>query len=205
MSGKPGNDWRPGEPNPELGRKLAIASWLVTALVYLLTGMMRRPEFHVTLPAGWSTGGLPAFHAILNLLTALVLMAALVFVKQGRIDLHRKAMTWALVLSGVFLLSYVAYHFTAAEVLFGDTNHDGILSDAERVAAGWRRPVYLTLLICHISAAALSLPFILLSYSAAASRQFDRHRRMARRVFPFWLFVAVSGPVCYWMLRPYIG
>jgi len=205
MSAGTDMQWKNGEPDLALGRKLAIASWVVTALVYLLTGIMHRPEFHITLPAGWSTGGLPAFHAILNSLTAITLVAALVLVKRGRADWHRRAMFLALGLSGVFLLSYVAYHFTTAEVRFGDLNHDGLVSDAERAAAGWRRPVYLVLLICHISAAALSLPFILLAFSAALSRQFDRHRRLARRVFPVWLFVAVSGPVCYWMLRPYAG
>jgi len=199
------NDWNRGAPDPSLGGKLAVASWLVTGLVYLLTGIMHRPEYHITLPPGWSTGGLPAFHALLNTLTALTLVTALVFVKRGRVDLHRKAMVTALALSGVFLLSYVAYHFTAAEVRFGDLDHDGVLSAAEKASAGWRRTVYLVLLGCHIAAAGLSLPFILLAFSAAVSRQYDKHRRIARRVFPVWLFVAVSGPVCYWMLRPYAG
>lgn len=205
MSGKTGNDWNIREPNLALGRKLTAASWLVTAFVYFLTGIMHRPEYHIKLPAGWSTGGLPAFHAILNMLTAITLVAALVFVKRGLIDRHRRAMILAMTLSGVFLLSYAAYHFTTAEVRFGDLNHDGVLSEAELSAAGWRRPVYLTLLISHIAAAGLSLPFILLAFSAAVSGQYDRHRRLARRVFPWWLFVAVSGPVCYWMLRPYAG
>ena len=201
-------EWRQSDsgqaPDLMLGGKLVIGSWLVTGLVYLLAGLMHRPDCHISLPSGWSFAALPAFHAVLNSLTAVTLVLALVMVKQGRVDLHRKAMILALTLSGVFLLSYVAYHFTTAEVRFGDLNHDGIVSEAEKAAAGGLRGIYLALLGLHIATAAISLPFILLAFSAAVSRQYDKHRRLARRVFPVWLFVAVTGPVCYWMLRPYL-
>ena len=57
--------------------------------------------------------------------------------------------------------------------------------------------------IDHIVAAAVSLPFILFTFIAAWTNQFDKHRKLARWVFPLWLYVAVTGPVCYWMLKPY--
>jgi putative membrane protein len=103
----------------------------------------------------------------------------------------------------LFLLSYVIYHFTTPETIFGDTNGDKILQDAEREAAGAMRGVYLVVLLSHIALAALSLPFILLTFVYGRTNQFGRHRRLAKFVFPVWLYVAVTGPVVYLLLRPY--
>jgi putative membrane protein len=89
----------------------------------------------------------------------------------------------------IFLLSYVVYHITTDPTRFGGT--------------GTIRTVYFILLITHIIAAAVSLPFILFTFIAAWTNQFDKHRKLARWVFPLWLYVAVTGPVCYWMLKPY--
>ena len=109
----------------------------------------------------------------------------------------------ALGLSVLFLLSYVAYHFTTPETIFGDMDHDGVLSAAERAAAGTSRTIYLVLLLSHISLAGLILPFILFTFIRAYTNQFERHRRMARWVFPLWLYVAITGPLVYWLLQPY--
>ena len=120
-----------------------------------------------------------------------------------RSDLHRKLIFAARGASGAFLLSYVAYHFTKPEVLFGDANHDGVLSAVEQAAVSGTRPVYLALLASHVILAAVVLPFVLTTFNRAYTRQFDRHRALAKRVFPVWLYVAVTGPICYLMLRPY--
>ncbi|NIP92397.1 MAG: DUF420 domain-containing protein, partial [Akkermansiaceae bacterium] len=103
----------------------------------------------------------------------------------------------------LFLLSYVSYHFTTPETIFGDTNGDRILQDSEKEAVGLRRPVYLVVLLSHIGLAALSLPFILMTFVYGCTNQFTKHRKLARRIFPVWLYVAVSGPVVYVLLRPY--
>jgi putative membrane protein len=86
----------------------------------------------------------------------------------------------------LFLLSYVAYHFTSTETKFTGT--------------GWVRPVYFFLLITHIVLAAVSLPFILLAYLAGWADRREVHRRLVKFVFPMWLYVAVTGPVVYLML-----
>ena len=95
------------------------------------------------------------------------------------------------------------YHFTSTEIRFGDTNFDGVVDEVEKVAAGWLRTVYLLLLITHVALAGLILPFILLTFNRAFTNQFDRHKKMARWVFPLWLYVAISGPICYLLLMPY--
>lgn len=198
-------EWLSRAPREALSKKLGIAAWIITAAVLILVGLMRRPELRIPLPDGVSLAFLPPFHASVNALAALVLIGALVAVKKGRIALHRSFILAAMGLSVLFLMSYVAYHFTAAEVLFGDANFDGKLSVAERSAVATTRPAYLVLLISHIVLAGISLPFILFTFIAGWTNRFAAHRKLARWVFPLWLYVAITGPVCYWMLRPYYG
>lgn len=197
--------WLARPANDSLARRLRWVAWGLTAVVLLLAGMMRRPEFRIALPDGWDLGFLPAVNATLNSVVSVALVVAVVAVKRGRIGLHRAAMTTALVVSVAFLLCYVAYHFTAAETLFGDADGNGVVDPAERGEVAFMRPLYLVLLGSHIVLAAVSLPFILLTFIAAWTNRFEVHRRLARRVFPVWLYVAVTGPVCYFMLRPYYG
>ena len=102
-----------------------------------------------------------------------------------------------------FLLCYVAYHFTTPETLYGDANGDGTVDAAEKAATGGMRTAYLLLLISHIVLAGVSLPFILFTFISGWTNRFAAHRRMAKWVFPVWLYVAVTGPICYWMLKPY--
>lgn len=195
--------WLSLPPREALARRLNVIAWVLTAAVLGLVGLMRRVK--IPLPDGISFDFLPPFHAGLNAAAAVVLVAALIAVLKGRIALHRGLMMTAMGLSVLFLLSYVAYHFTNHEVKFGDANHDGIVDAAELALVGARRTVYLVLLVSHIVLAAVSLPFILLTFIAAWTHRFAVHRRLARWVYPVWLYVAATGPVCYWMLRPYYG
>lgn len=161
-------------------------AWVLSSVVLGLVALMRNIP-RVPLPDGWSTKMLPPLHAGINATAAVVLVAALLAIWAGRVALHKRLIFVAMGLSVMFLLSYVAYHLTTPEV---------------RYAGEWRG-IYLLLLITHIILAAVSLPFILLTFISGLTNQFARHRRMAKWVFPVWLYVAVTGPVCYWMLRPY--
>jgi putative membrane protein len=193
--------WLSRAPREQLSKKLGVAAWILTALILGLVGLMRRVK--IPLPDGVSLSFLPPFHAAVNAAAAVVLVVALVAVLKGRIGLHRKMIMAAMGLSVLFLLSYVAYHFTSNEVKFGDVNLDGIVDESELATVGGTRVAYLLLLISHIVLAAVSLPFILFTFIAGWTNRFAAHRRLARWVFPVWLYVAVTGPVCYWMLRPY--
>lgn len=180
-------DWLSRPANESLWKKLRVVAWVVSAVVLFLVAAMQR--IRLELPAGWDTSVLPPFHAGVNALGALVLVAALVFIKQGRVGLHRAAMMLAMVLSVLFLLSYVAYHITN--------------DPTEYAGGGLARTFYFILLITHIISAAVSFPFILFTFIAAWTNRFEAHRRLARWVFPLWLYVAITGPVCYLMLKPY--
>jgi putative membrane protein len=193
--------WLSRQPREELAKKLGIVAWILTAAILGLVGLMRQVK--IALPEGVSLSFLPPFHAAVNAAAAVVLVIALIAVLKGRIALHRRMILTAMVLSVLFLLSYVAYHFTSNEVKYGDLNLDGVVDADERVAAGGMRSVYLLLLASHIILAAVSLPFILFTFIAGWTNRFSAHKRLARWVFPLWLYVAVTGPVCYLMLRPY--
>jgi len=193
--------YRSREADLLLAKKLKGAVWCVTAVVFLLVGMMRRVK--IALPEGIGLDFLPPFHALLNSCAALALVMALVAIKGKRVDRHKRWIYVAMGCSLLFLLSYLTYHFTTPETHFGDSNRDGILGEDEREAVGVMRPLYLGVLLSHIALAALSLPFILMTFVYGITNQFARHRRLARRVFPVWLYVAVTGPVVYLLLRPY--
>lgn len=179
--------WLTRAPNEALSKKLGITAWILTAAVLGLVVLMRSTK--IPLPEGWSFSFLPPVHALLNSLVAVSLVGALVAVKQGKITLHRNLILLAMGLSVLFLLCYVAYHFTTPETRFPP--------------GAPLRGLYLILLISHITLAAVSLPFILFTFIAGWTNRFTAHRRLARWVFPLWLYVAVTGPVCYWMLKPY--
>jgi putative membrane protein len=180
-------EWLARPPKEALAARLKIMAWIVSGLVLLLVGVMQRVR--VPLPEGWDTSMLPPFHASVNALGAVVLVAALVFIRLGRVAWHRAAMMVAMGLSVLFLLSYVAYHLTNDPTTYPE--------------GAPLRGLYLVLLLTHIATAAVSFPFILFTFIAAWTNRFDAHRRLARWVFPLWLYVAVTGPICYLMLRPY--
>ena len=133
----------------------------------------------------------------------MLLVAALVAVKNGNYQMHKKMMMAALVLSVLFLVSYIAHHLLAGEAKFGDTNHDGILSDAETAAVGSFRTLYLLILSTHIFLAAVILPFILFTAYRALTAEFATHKKLAKITWPLWFYVAVTGPVVYWFIAPY--
>jgi len=172
--------WLSLPPKTELSHKLGIAAWLLSGVVLLLVACMR--EIKIPLPEGWSTAALPAFHAGVNSAVAVMLVISLTAIKLGKVRLHRATMVTAMLLSVLFLLSYVAYHITTEPVRYGGT--------------GTMRVIYLSLLASHIILAAASLPFILFTFIAGWTNRFTAHRKLARWVFPLWLYVAITGPVC---------
>lgn len=186
----------------ERAKKLKTLVWVLSGLVFVLVVLMRSP-YKIPLPDGVVFSFLPPFHALLNTLVAACLLGGLFFLARKNFKGHQRCMTGALILSGLFLLSYVAYHFTTVETLFGDADADGVLSDIERETVGSSRAVYLAILITHIVAAAVSFPLILMTFVHAWTNNFAKHKKLAKLVFPIWLFVAVTGPICYYMLKPF--
>lgn len=170
-----------------LRKRLNAAAWIISAVVLFLVGLMRQVKIDVP----YDLSFLPAVNATINSLTAIVLLYAFVQIRQRKIENHRKAIYLALGLSAVFLLGYVAYHFTSTETVY--------------CKEGAVRSVYYFVLITHVVLAAIIFPFVLFTFVRGFTGQYQRHKRMARWVWPIWFYVAVTGPIVYIMLRPCYG
>jgi len=142
-------------------------------------------------------------NAVINTAVAILLIAGLIAVKQKKYRLHKSIMMTAMLLSLLFLVTYIAHHLLAGEAKFGDANFDGIVDDAEKALLGNTRPFYLILLGTHIVLAATSLPFILFTAYRALTSDFVAHKNLAKKVWPIWFYVAVTGPIVYLMIKQY--
>ena|ERR1043165_4630812 len=134
-----------------------------------------------------SVSDLPLLNATLNGLSAVLLVTGLAFILSGRQRAHRACMITALVVSTLFLASYLTYHFQA-----GTTHYTGM---------GWKRGLYFAILLSHTMLAVAVPPLAIVTLVRALRERFDRHRAIARITFPIWLYVSVTGVVIYLMLR----
>ncbi|RKR09489.1 putative membrane protein [Flavobacterium sp. 90] len=180
--------------------KLIIAVSIVIPTLVAILFAVKLKDFGINVePLSF----LPPIYATTNGITAIVLVWAVIAIKNGKRKLHERLMTFAIALSLAFLAMYVAYHMTADSTKFGDLNHDGILDLAETAKIGSLRYVYFLILITHILLSIVIIPLVLISYVRAISERFDRHKKIAKITFPLWLYVAVTGVVVYLMIAPY--
>ncbi len=162
---------------------IGIFSFVVFAVVVALG------KIKLDINVGFNVHIFAVANAIINSLVAILLVAALVAVKKQKYLLHKKCMLGALVLSLLFLVSYIAHH-----LLSGDTKFGG---------EGTVKTVYFTILITHIFLASIILPFILFTAYRAMIAEFPAHKKLARITWPLWFYVAVTGPIVYLMISPY--
>jgi putative membrane protein len=180
------------------------ASWLIGIFsVVVFTAVVLLGRVKLDLHLGFDVHIFATINAFINSAIAVLLVAALVAVKNRNYQLHKKLMLLALILSILFLVSYIAHHLLAGEARFGDSNHDGILSEEEKLQAGTIRVVYYIILGTHIVLAALILPLILFTAYRALTAEFPAHKKLAKITWPLWFYVAVTGPIVYWMISPY--
>lgn len=168
-------------------KRLNIIAWIVTFVVIGLVTLMRR----VKIPVDVDLSFLPMISAILNTMCAVFLILAFRAIKSMDVKNHRMWIYRAMIASALFLVCYVAYHFTTEETLY--------------CKEGVSRTIYFILLISHIILAAFILPFVFFTFIRAYTGQIEKHKKMAKWVYPIWLYVAISGPLCYLMLLPCYG
>lgn len=161
--------------------------WLISGIVFAAVVILSRVQ--APAPAGLDVHIFAKANAVINSMVSLLLVAGLLTAKAGRWQLHRGVMITAMGLSALFLVSYVLHHLFAGDTKFG--------------GQGWIRPVYYSILITHILLAAGSLPFILLTAYRALSGKYSDHARMAKKVWPIWFYVSLSGVIVYFMISPY--
>lgn len=184
-------------------KKAKTLIFVFSAVVFAAVVLLSRVKLNADL--GFDVHLFAKANAIINSCVAVLLVIALVAVKSKNYTLHKNLMMTAMLLSILFLVSYICHHLFAGETRFGDVNHDGIVSELEKAAAGNSRMIYYILLGTHIPLAGIILPFILLSAYRALTGEFDKHRKLVRITWPIWFYVAVTGVVVYWMISPYYG
>ncbi|MEE4000153.1 DUF420 domain-containing protein [Tenacibaculum sp. FZY0031] len=145
--------------------------------------------FGIKIPNVEPLSFLPPIYASINGFTAVLLVASVVAIKNGKRKLHEQLNTTAIVCSALFLVMYVAYHMTSDSTKFGG---EGII-----------KYVYFFILITHILLSIIIIPFVLITFMRARLGNFPEHKKIAKITFPLWLYVAVTGVVVYLMISPY--
>lgn len=163
---------------------LSIIGVLSFAIVFVVGALLLGHE--PGRPWSAEVAALPALNAALNATSAVLLAVGWTAVRRRRIGLHRTCMLGACVVSALFLVSYVTYHYLAGSRSF--------------TGQGWLRWVYFPILISHIVLAAAMVPFVLTTVYRALSGDFVRHVPIARLTLPVWLYVSVTGVVVYLLL-----
>jgi putative membrane protein len=165
------------EPYKKLIIAVSIAIPLVVAVL-----------FGVKVP-GYDLSFLPPIYATINGVTAVLLVSALIAIKNGKRTLHEYLMKTCIALSAAFLVMYVLYHMTSDPTPYG--------------GEGSVKYIYFFILITHILLSVAVIPLVLFTFVRAWRGDYVRHRALAKITFPIWLYVAVTGVIVYLMISPY--
>lgn len=171
-------------------KKAAVVIWLVSAVICGAVAFLTNVKFMQNLDLGFNVHNLALFNAVVNGTVSVLLVAAYIAVRQRKLVLHKNLMLVAIVLSVLFLLSYIGHHLLAPETKYGG-EHD------------WKRTIYFFILITHIILATVILPFILFTAYRSLSGDYARHKKLARYTWPLWLYVSITGVLVYLLISPY--
>jgi putative membrane protein len=160
---------------------------LFSIIVFVAVVFLSRIKLELELP--FDVHIFARLNAAINSAVAFLLLVGLLAVKRGRYALHKKVMMTAMLLSLLFLVSYICHHLLSDSTSFG--------------GSGTIKYVYYFILITHILLAAIILPFILYTSYRALVAEWPQHRKLARITWPIWFYVSVTGVIVYWMISPY--
>ena len=170
----------------QANKNIEKAIWIFTGVVFALVISLHELQ-KTTVTDMPFTKVLPKMNAIINGTCFILLLFSLLMIKQKNIVLHKRINTLAMILSVIFLLSYVVYHLFNA-----DTKYEGEYTI-----------LYYCILFSHIILAAVSLPMILFSYYRGLTNDIQNHKKLVRWTYPIWLYVTLSGVLVYVFLAPY--
>ncbi|MGG9970735.1 DUF420 domain-containing protein [Ferruginibacter sp. SUN002] len=168
-------------------KKAKTIIWIVSVVVFLVVAALSRIKLDIDL--GFNPHVFAQANAIINSIVTFLLIAGIIAVKQKNFLLHKRIMLTAIVLSVLFLVSYIGHHLLAGETKFG--------------GEGVTKIIYYILLATHIPLAAIILPFILFTAYRALIGEYDKHKKLTRITWPIWFYVAVTGVIIYLMISPY--
>jgi putative membrane protein len=168
-------------------KKAKLFIYAVSIIVFAAVVILSKVKLQLDLP--FNPHVFATVSAGINSIVAVLLVAGLLTAKQKKYDVHKKIMITAIILSVLFLLSYIAHHLLTDETKFG--------------GEGMIKTVYYVILLTHIPLAGIILPFILFTAYRALIGEYEQHKKLTRITWPIWFYVAVTGVIVYWMISPY--
>ncbi|MCC6185768.1 MAG: DUF420 domain-containing protein [Chitinophagaceae bacterium] len=168
-------------------KKAKLLILTVSFIVFAAVVVLGKVKLEVDL--GFDTHLFALVNAIINSTVTVLLIAAFVAVKKKNYQQHKNIMIAAMLLSVLFLVSYIAHHLFNGDTQFGG---EGLI-----------KTVYYFILITHIPLAAIILPFILFTAYRGLISEFPKHKKLARYTFPLWLYVSITGVLVYILISPY--
>jgi putative membrane protein len=175
--------------------------WIFSAIVFLAITILDRITLDINL--GFDAHIFAKLSAGVNTVVSILLIIALVLVKQKKYQAHKNIILFTMGLSILFLVFYIAHHLFTGETKYGDLDHNGLLSIEEKSVAGSMRYIYYFIISTHIILAGIVMPFVLYSAYRAMIGEFGKHKKLVRYTFPIWLYVAITGVIVYLMISPY--
>lgn len=169
-------------------RKANFIIWSASVAVFALVAITSRYKLELNL--GFNVHLFALVNAIINSIVTILLVAGLMTAKKRQFELHKKIMLAAIVLSSLFLLSYVGHHLLAGETRYGGV-HDG------------KYYAYIFILATHIPLATIILPFALFTAYRSLTGEYAKHRKLAKVTWPLWLYVSITGVLVYLFISPY--
>jgi putative membrane protein len=173
--------------NERLTKRIILIVSLAIPVVVTALRYIPHPDFSEETKA--ALYNLPKLNAFLNGSAFLLLIGAIVAIKNKNVALHQRFTTGAVVLSAVFLVSYVIFHYTCAETSYG--------------GEGSIKTLYYIILITHVLLSAVIVPLALLAWTHGFSKRIEQHRRIVKIAYPMWLYVTLTGVLVYLMIEPF--
>lgn len=168
-----------------------IFRWItaISVFVFAVVVILNRKLIPVTIATPEFVYFLPKLNAIINGTCSVLLLVSLYFIKNKNIAVHKRLNIATFLLSSVFLVSYIVFHYFVKETTYGGT--------------GNLKTIYYFVLLTHIPLAAMVLPLVLLSFNNGLKMEVEKHRKLVRWTYPIWLYVTITGVVVYLMISPY--
>ena len=171
-------------------KQARLVVWTASVVVFGAVVFLTNFKPLQGLNLGFNVHLLALFNAIINATVSLLLVWAFIAVKKKQYEFHKRLMLTAIVLSCLFLVSYIGHHLLSGETKYGGP-HDAKFF------------IYLFILITHITLATIILPFILFTAYRSLSGDYAKHKKLARYTWPLWLYVSVTGVLVYLLISPY--
>ena len=168
-------------------KKASILIIVFSVIVFVAVVFLSKVKLEIDLP--FNVHVFAKVNAVINSMVSFLLLVGLLAVKRGNYHLHKKVMMTSMILSFLFLVSYICHHLLSDSTSYGGN--------------GISRLFYFGILISHIILAAIILPFILYTSYRAMVAEWPAHRKLARITWPIWFYVSVTGVIVYLMISPY--